>query len=207
MDDIYYSVIREACTEIKVKGSKFIGYVKPVETIEQAKRYIDAISARNYNATHNCTAYKVGITHKSVYRYNDDGEPGGTGGRPIFDAINGKGLTNVVCVVTRYFGGTKLGTGGLSRAYRNCADQTLDKAGKKELFFTDTILIIFPYNLTGKVMEIIEKSKSKIIDKRYDTETKIRVEVKQSQSKEIIQHLINKTGGKIIIKELENEST
>lgn len=207
MDDVYYSIIKEISATIKIKGSKFIGYVKPVDTVEEAEKYIDFISEQNYDATHNCTAFKVGVGDQAVFRYNDDGEPGGTGGRPILEAIEGKGLTNVVGVVTRYFGGTKLGMGGLSRAYRNCADQALAKAGKREFFFTKIFVINFTYNLTGIVMELIDKYACTIEDKHYGNKTELTLAVKKIQSDEFKQNLINKTGGKISIKETENEST
>ncbi|MFO7890818.1 MAG: YigZ family protein [bacterium] len=205
MDDIYYSIIKEVSSRIKIKGSKFIGYVKPVDTIGQAEKYISFISEQNYDATHNCTAFKVGVGDNAIYRYNDDGEPGGTGGRPILEAIEAQGLTNIVSVVTRYFGGTKLGTGGLSRAYRSCTDQALIKAGKRKLFFTETFLINFSYDLTGIIMEFIDKFACTIEDKKYDTETEFKVTIQKSQSDEFKQKLINKTGGKITIKETENE--
>lgn len=207
MDDRYYSIIKEATTTIKIRGSKFIGHVTPVNTRKEAEDYIDFISEKNYDATHNCTAFKVGIGDKALFKYNDDGEPGGTGGRPILKAIEGKGLTNVAGVVTRYFGGIKFGTGGLSRAYKNCTDRALGKAGKREFFFTNTFFIDFPYHFTGVVMELIEKYTCTIKHKKYGDKVELTVAVKKSLSDEFKQTLLDKTGGKIIIKEIENEST
>ena len=205
MDDEYYSIIREASQEIRVKSSRFIGQAKAVNTVKQAGEYINLISTQNFNATHNCMAYKVGIGDKALYKYNDDGEPGGTGGRPILEAIEAQELTNIVTVVTRYFGGIKLGTGGLSRAYRNCAEQTLQKAGKKKFFLTVPLVLNFSYDLTGIVMEIVEKSNCRIVDKQYGAETELTVRIKKSQSHTIKQLLLDKASGKIIIKEGENE--
>lgn len=204
--NVFYTIKNEKSTEIKVKGSKFIGYIKPVNTVEEAEKYIDLISSENYDATHNCAAYKVGMGDKAVYRYNDDGEPSGTGGRPILDAMEAQQLTNTVGVVTRYFGGTKLGTGGLSRAYRNCTEQTILKAGKRKIYLTDILSVNFAYELTGKVMELVEKFKCKIISKNYGADAELKLKIKQSQSEEFKQLLFHSTGGKIIIKE-ENAST
>ena len=205
MVEIYYSILREASQEIKIQRSRFIGKVKPATTIEQAEKYIDLISTQHYDATHNCTAYKVGLGDKAVYRYNDDGEPGGTGGRPILEAIEAEELTNVVSVVTRYFGGIKLGTGGLSRAYRNCTEQTLHKAGKKKYYITVPLVIEFPYGFTGIIMDMVEKNNCRITAKKYGDQTELSLEVKKSQIQDFKQLLLNKTGGKITIREEENE--
>lgn len=206
MDVIYYSIIREASQEIKVKGSRFIGRVKPVTTIEKADEYIDLISTQYYDATHNCTAYRIGLGDKAVYRYNDDGEPSGTGGRPILEAIEAQNLTNIVSVVTRYFGGIKLGTGGLSRAYRSCAEQTLKKAGKRKYFLTVSFLIKFPYEFTGIVMDLMEKNNCIITEKKYSNAAEFTVSINKSQVQDFKQVLLNKTGGKITIREKDNES-
>jgi len=205
-NNIYYTIKNEKSTEIKVKGSKFIGYIKSVNSTDQAEKYIEFISSKNYNATHNCTAYKIGIGDKAIYRYNDDGEPSGTGGRPILDAIEVQQLTNIVGVVTRYFGGTKLGTGGLSRAYRNCIEQTILRAGKRKIYITDILSVNFSYELTGIIMELVEKFNCKIISKKYGTDTTIKLKIKKSQSEQFKQLLFHNTGAKISIKEEDNES-
>lgn len=187
--------------EIKVKGSRFIGYVRSAESIETAEKFINKISGRNYNATHNCTAYRVGYGDSSVYRYNDDGEPSGTAGKQILEAVDGRNLTNVVCVVTRYFGGIKLGTGGLARAYRECAGRTLDKGRVKKIFQTEFLTIIFKYEKTGIIMNLIEKSGCSIIKKKYGKQTALTLEVRKSQIENFKINLINQTAGDVILKE------
>lgn len=110
--------------ELIEKKSRFIGYAAPVESEEAAQAFLQEIRARHRDATHNCYAYQVG-EHKQYQRSSDDGEPSGTAGRPILEVIKGSGLGNVIVVVTRYFGGTLLGTGGLVRAYSATAQAVL----------------------------------------------------------------------------------
>lgn len=110
--------------EIIEKKSRFIGYAAPVETEEAAQAFLQEIRTRHRDATHNCYAYQVG-EHNQYQRSSDDGEPSGTAGRPILEVIKGSGLSNVIVVVTRYFGGTLLGTGGLVRAYSATAAAAL----------------------------------------------------------------------------------
>lgn len=110
--------------ELIEKKSRFIGYAAPVESEEAAQAFLQEIRARHRDATHNCYAYQVG-EHNQYQRSSDDGEPSGTAGRPILEVIKGSGLGNVIVVVTRYFGGTLLGTGGLVRAYSATAQAVL----------------------------------------------------------------------------------
>ncbi len=115
-------------TKFTEKGSKFIGHALPAESIEEAERELQRLRKTHYNATHNCYAWKIGHDKNIQFRYSDDGEPSGTAGKPIFDMLAKHDVTNILVVVTRYFGGTKLGTGGLVKAYSHCADITLKEA-------------------------------------------------------------------------------
>lgn len=108
------------------KRSEFIGLVKPVETEDEARAFIAEIKKKNYDARHNCWCY---LLHEGAERYSDDGEPQGTAGIPMLEVFRREGVTNLVCVVTRYFGGILLGTGGLLRAYTKAAKDALDDAG------------------------------------------------------------------------------
>ena len=124
----YKTVNKSACDEFIERKSKFIGYCQPVETEEEAVEFINTIKSKHWNATHNVYAYVLNAENRM--RYSDDGEPHGTAGKPILDIINGFELKDVTVVVTRYFGGILLGTGGLVRAYSKSAKDTLEAADK-----------------------------------------------------------------------------
>lgn len=199
--DIFYTPQKTASREIKIKGSRFIGRVHPVEDRDKAEQIIQNIARKHHDATHNCTAFRVGLGDASIFRYNDDGEPSGTAGKPILDAIDGRELTGVVCVVTRYFGGAKLGTGGLTRAYGQCASETLDAAGKQERIITVPIRIAFNYKLTGVVMNLISAFQGSIIETTYEDNTRLTVRIRISKNNGFKKDLINATSGRIEIQE------
>ena len=116
----------EGASEYMEKKSRFLGLITPVTTEAEARARLEAVKKQEYDARHNCWAY---ILHSGQKRYSDDGEPGGTAGKPIMDVLTGRGLTNVLCVVTRYFGGILLGAGGLVRAYSKSAADAVTRAG------------------------------------------------------------------------------
>ena len=130
---MFYSIKKEAVGEITEKKSKFICHIYPVESVEEAEEKIISLKKKYHDARHNCFVYK--IYKDNTERYSDDGEPSGTAGLPMVTIINGKELSNVVAVVTRYFGGILLGTGGLVRAYSDALNKAIDNAEivKKEL--------------------------------------------------------------------------
>ena len=123
----YKTLLRRAEEEFVINKSVFIGHGMPVETEEQALAFLSEMRQTYKDATHNCYAYI--LRENNTVRHSDDGEPGGTAGKPIMDVLTGKGLTNVLCVVTRYFGGILLGAGGLVRAYSKSAADAVTKAG------------------------------------------------------------------------------
>ena len=123
----YKSVKQGSEAEYTVNRSRFIGRCFPVESEEAALCLLGDIRKKHWDATHNCFAYRIG--ENAAARFSDDGEPGGTAGKPIMDVLTGRGLTNVLCVVTRYFGGILLGAGGLVRAYSKSAAEAVAKAG------------------------------------------------------------------------------
>ena len=123
----YRTVAREAQAEFVEKRSRFIGHIRPVTTQEQALAFIDELRSRYWDASHNVFAYS--LRENQIRRYSDDGEPQGTAGQPMLNVFQREGVTNVCCVVTRYFGGILLGAGGLVRAYTQSAKDALDAAG------------------------------------------------------------------------------
>jgi uncharacterized YigZ family protein len=126
----YDTVARAASAEIEVKRSRFLGYVAPVTTEEEARAVVEAARKEHWDARHHCSAFVLG-PDGAVQRSGDDGEPSGTAGAPMLEVVRGRGLTDVVAVVTRWFGGTLLGAGGLVRAYSDATKAALDAAGTR----------------------------------------------------------------------------
>ncbi len=143
--------------EIKEKGSRFISYLYPAATKEEAETIIQKLRKGYHDATHVCFAYRLGEGEEHYLRYNDDGEPSGTAGIPIYNEIKSKGYLNVLTAVIRYFGGTKLGTGGLVRAYGGSAAKVIGISEEVTVYIKKEISVSFPYDLTGAMMRIINR--------------------------------------------------
>lgn len=203
MKDFYYSVKSEAVAEIKVKGSRFLGYVSSAQSEAAAEAFIRGIRKKHYDATHNCTAWRIGSGDRSLFRYNDDGEPSGTAGRPMLDAIDAAGITDTVCVVTRYYGGTKLGTGGLARAYGETAAAAVQAAGREEHLITGRLAIVFDYDLTGIVMNRIAFHQGSVRDTRYSDHTELVVDVRLSKIEMLVRDLTDTTAGRTTITRID----
>lgn len=184
----FKTIYQEAeVTEI-VKKSKFISYVKPVESVEEANEFINVIKKKHWNASHNVPVYVLGDNFQ-VQKFSDDGEPSGTAGLPILDILKKEGITNVVVVVTRYFGGVKLGTGGLVRAYSHCAKLALEEARIIEMVEYQSVSVIISYTLNGKFQNFINLNHEYLLDETIyaeDVEVKLLVktdEVEQFRGK------------------------
>lgn len=204
MKDYYYSIKREASAEIKVKGSRFIACAAPVTDETQAEAYIAAVRKKHYDATHHCTAWRLGRGDKAAFRYSDDGEPSGTAGRPILDALEAAHITNTICVVTRYYGGTKLGTGGLARAYSGAAGAALEAAEIVRHLITGHLQVAFDYDQTGIVMNRISAHQASIKDTRYSDHTELIVEIRLSELDILREDIINATAGKAAVSKAES---
>ena len=139
-------------SEFAEKRSRFIGHIWPVETEEEAQAHIKAMKSQYYDARHNCWCYLIG---DNIVRYSDDGEPQGTAGQPMLKVFQRENVTNVCCVVTRYFGGVLLGTGGLVRAYTKSTQLALENAGINEVNRYAVVLITCPYSLLGTVQNLL----------------------------------------------------
>jgi uncharacterized YigZ family protein len=166
-------------TLIKEKGSKFFGYAFPVETEEMAMACLETVRGKHKNARHFCYAYQLG-TDQVYFRANDDGEPSNSAGMPIYGQIQSYDLTNVLVVVVRYFGGTKLGVGGLISAYKNSAKLTLEMSKIIEKTIDSTYEIRFDYKDMNKVMRIIKEKNLNIIEQQLELNCKILVSVRKS---------------------------
>lgn len=148
----YVTVLGEAVAEYTEKRSKFIATVRHCETEEAALEFIDEMRTKYWDARHNVFAYSI----KGQGRFSDDGEPHGTAGKPVFDVINGEGVTDLAVVVTRYFGGVLLGTGGLVRAYSKSAKDALENAQKAEMIPCILFETECEYTDHGKLLNLIE---------------------------------------------------
>lgn len=160
----YLIPAKEGASEYIEKKSRFLGLIVPVTSEAEARAQLDAVKKREYDARHNCWAY---ILHTGQKRYSDDGEPQGTAGQPILNVLEREGVQDVLCVVTRYFGGILLGTGGLCRAYTKAAKDALDDAGISELRPWSVLRLDCPYALFERVKLELEKRGGTVISSEY----------------------------------------
>ncbi len=160
------TVFEGGCGLYVEKKSKFIAHVEHVDSVEEAQEYIEAVKKRFWDARHNCSAFRVG-TDQIITRCSDDGEPAGTAGRPILDVIMNHDIYNIVIVVTRYFGGTLLGTGGLIRSYTEAAKDGIARSDIIEKIPGRRFLADMDYTDLGKVRYILEKNHYLIEDTEY----------------------------------------
>lgn len=162
-----YKTLEERCTGLfKEKGSKFIALAVPVKTEDEIKLVLEELRKEYYDARHHCYAYILG-PDKSAWRANDDGEPSGTAGKPIHGQLLSFDLTNVLIVVVRYFGGTKLGVSGLINAYKTAAREAILSGKIIELTVNEVYKIEFPYESMNEIMRIIKEEFAQIIDNQF----------------------------------------
>ncbi|MCA9733161.1 MAG: YigZ family protein [Deferribacteres bacterium] len=195
----FYTVNRNTSIEHRVKDSLFIAHLSPAPSRDDAEKYIAEIREKYADATHNCFAYRIGTDDQSIYRFDDDGEPGGSSGRPILQAMEGRALTDAVIVVTRYFGGTKLGVGGLVRAYSGAAFVAMDAAEFLPILRKIELQLHYDFNDTGTVHNVLAHYNAKILETTYANSVFIKIQVLEDQKAEIMQELIDRTRGRIHI--------
>jgi uncharacterized YigZ family protein len=185
-DTDIYRTIRAATTGLyKEKGSRFISAAIPVSDEKEIKSVIEGIRKEHHEARHNCYAYLIGLK-EDIWRANDDGEPSGTAGRPILGQIKSFGLTNVLIVVSRYFGGTLLGVSGLINAYKSAAYSALNAAEIIDHIVEESYEITFPYAAMNDVMKIIKEEGAGQADHSFNIECRIRVSFRISLREKII---------------------
>lgn len=153
--------------ELLVVNSRFIATVAPVFSVDEAKAFIQRIKQEFADATHNVPAYLIGYGATVTAHCQDDGEPAGTAGRPILAVLQGSGLGDIAVVVTRYFGGTKLGTGGLVRAYTDATKEVLAILPHAEKIPTHTVMMVLPYNLLERVRLLVAAHNGRILDETF----------------------------------------
>ncbi len=168
----------------KEKGSKFVGYVFLITSEDDVKQKLKELKEVHYSARHFCYAWKIGIK-KPVFRANDDGEPKNSAGQPIFGQIVSKNVTNVLVVVVRYFGGTKLGVGGLITAYKTTAKMILEESKIVKKTINISFSLIFEYKDMDKVMRIIKQHNLNIIEQKMELNCDIQISVREKQASRI----------------------
>jgi uncharacterized YigZ family protein len=173
----------------KEKNSKFFGYAFPVTSEEEIKNHLDLLRKKHYGAVHFCYAYQIG-TDKIQFRANDDGEPSNTAGAPIYGQIQSFGLTNILVVVVRFFGGIKLGVGGLISAYRTSAQMALEVSEIIERTIDIHYIVSFDYKNMNKVMRVIKEKNLEIITQKMNESCEIEIATRKKNA-EIIFAIFN----------------
>lgn len=191
----YITVVGEATGEIVEKKSRFIGYIRHVETEEDAVDFVASIRKKHFDARHNCYAYMVG-SDQPVSRFSDDGEPSGTAGKPILEMVTGNGLSDVCLVVTRYFGGTLLGTGGLVRAYSDAAAACIREAELVTKRRVLPVTIGTDYTDLGRLQYILGREGIEILESDYGAQVTIRTEIFVDDAERILKEMTEVTAAR-----------
>jgi uncharacterized YigZ family protein len=178
-EDTYKTLAAPAEGTYTEKRSKFLAFAMPVRTVDEVKQLVDAYQKKYYDARHLCYAYMLGAERKD-FRANDNGEPSGTAGKPILGQINSNELTNVLIMVVRYFGGIKLGTGGLIVAYRAAAAEALANAEFVERTVDEEVSFSFEYPFMNDVMRIVKEEEPEVIAQNFDMDCVMTLRIRRS---------------------------
>lgn len=190
----YYTVKDYGESELLIQKSKFITYVKRAETEEEALEFIQEIKKRHHNASHNCSAYMIG-EHDNIQKANDDGEPSGTAGVPILEVLKKQGLKDTVIVVTRYFGGIKLGGGGLIRAYGRATTEGITATGTVVRKLHSMMVVTIDYTWLGKVENAVRQSTYPLKEVAYDNGVNLFIHVPVTQVETFTSWMTELTNG------------
>ena len=203
MDKDVYKTIDKASTEalFKDRGSKFYGYAFPVTNEEEIKENIEFLKKQHYNARHWCFAWQLGMKYEK-YRANDDGEPTNSAGTPIYGQLQAFEVTNILVVVVRYFGGTKLGVGGLIQAYKTTAKFALENSEIIQKTINEKFILQFNYTEMNKVMRIVKEEQISIINQKLDLNCMYTISVRKKEADKVFK-LFNETY-KVLIKKKDN---
>lgn len=204
MSDLYQTLAGPSIGEFRDRGSKFIAYAYPVFTNEEWRAHLAALKKEHLKARHHCYAYRFGLD-KNNFRANDDGEPSGTAGRPILGQIDSFGLTNVIVIVVRYFGGTKLGTSGLKNAYKLSAAAALEAAEIIEKVVEDIYQIEFDYALMSPVMNAVKGAQLEIVTQHFEAAAQLQIAIPKSKVVPTL-HQLKATIAGLRLEEIEPEA-
>ena len=200
--DKYIMLSKGAQAELVEKKSRFIATVRPVATEEEAVAFIDEMKKKYYDARHNCSAFVIG-SKGELTRSSDDGEPSGTAGRPMLEVLTGSGIRNVAVVVTRYFGGVLLGTGGLVRAYSGAVKMALEQCETITRRFGVQLMIRTDYNRVGKIQYLLGSRNVVIQDSVYAADVEMTVLVPIEEYEKLCKELVEATNGRVGLEEVE----
>ena len=186
MDSFYYNTIEQsAMAEFKDRGSKFIAYSYPVNSIDQAKKFLAALNKEHPKAVHHCLAYRMGVDG-ATFRVSDDGEPSGSAGRPILGQIDSKQLTNILVVVVRYFGGTLLGVPGLINAYRTATSLALQLSPMIQKPIEIAYTLHFDYQQMNEVMMIVKQYNCSVVHQVAQLFVALKIGIPKNRLEEVI---------------------
>jgi len=187
-DDSYKTIAKPAEGNYSEKRSKFLAYAFPVQNEQEVKTHLAEIQKKHWDARHHCYAYILG-PHKDAYRLNDNGEPSGTAGRPIYGQLLSKDLTNTLVIVVRYFGGIKLGVSGLQNAYKVAAKEALDAAVIEERTIQEQYRVVFEYVKMNDIMQILKDPEIQVLDRQSDMRCTYTISVRQRDADRITEAL------------------
>lgn len=182
--------------EIVEKKSRFIATIRPVETEEQAVAFIEEMKKKYWDARHNCSAFVIG-SRGELTRCSDDGEPSGTAGRPMLEVLLGEEVRNIAVVVTRYFGGVLLGTGGLVRAYTQAVKAGLENCSIGSMVFGYEVLINTDYNGVGKVLYLLGQYGVPVQESDYGVDVTLQIRIPEDKAHKLQKELVEATSGKV----------
>jgi len=187
--DTYFTVARKGEAVYREKASKFIGLAFPAGSEAEVRDILGLVRKKYHDANHHCYAYCLGSSQET-YRFNDDGEPSGSAGRPIYGQLLSKGVSDSLVIVKRYFGGTKLGIPGLIQAYRQAASEALENAGKAEKIIKSIIELSFRYENMNEVMRIQKEEELDLIAQDFDNECRLRLGIRKSKIDKVMKRLM-----------------
>jgi uncharacterized YigZ family protein len=182
----------------KIKGSRFIAYAIPIKSENDVKDELSKLRKEYYDARHHCYAYMLGSDDNVIFKYSDDGEPSKTAGFPIYTVLNSYDATNLLIVVIRYFGGTKLGTGGLVKAYTTATQELLEQITFIDVELKSTIKIKFSYDLTKQIYYVLNTYEGFVKNEEYGSDILFEIDVNISFIDYFKSDLIEKTDGKVV---------
>jgi uncharacterized YigZ family protein len=199
--DSYLTIDAAASAELKIQNSRFLAGALPIADAAAFATQLEALRRQHYDATHHCFAWRLGMDG-TQFRFSDDGEPSGTAGKRILGSIDRLQLTDVAVTVVRYFGGVKLGVGGLSKAYADAADLVLAQASIVRRYLMQRFVLRFPYDSTSQVHYAIERAGANILTREYLEHAQYTVEIRASLAGDLQRLLLDATNRTAVIEEL-----
>lgn len=200
MSQSYKIVYKGGEGEIVEKKSRFIAHVRRTDTVEEAEAFIAECKKKYWDARHNCSAFVIGTTGQNL-RSSDDGEPSGTAGKPILEVLMGEQLCNVTVVVTRYFGGTLLGTGGLVRAYQKATKEALQRSIVMTKEKGRRMTVRIDYNDVGKMQHLFAAKEIPVLESIYTTDAVMIIVVKEECREAVLKEITETTGGRALVED------